>query len=131
MFVVTGIVYTGLAWFLVHVGGSRRLVAAFLLAPLAPSIVIAGLAQDIRYALVVAPFSYAFALPGIPAYFVLRRCNWLRIWHVVLCGAILGGLVAFAAGLSHFICGGALLFAGYGALTGLVFWLIAFAKRAA
>jgi hypothetical protein len=63
---------------------------------------------------------------SVPVYLLLRQRHWLNLWQVVTAGAVLGVL----AGILVFSTGGRtqerLLFLGYGALTALVFWLIAF-----
>lgn len=128
------VVYAGLITFLVVRERSWRIAAAFLGAPLAPALV-AGIASPIdepMLVLVFAPFAYLFALLGVPAYFALRRTGWLSLWQVIIAAAVLG----FIAELLFELVGGgitssgiyrALGFGAYGAITGLAFWLIAFA----
>jgi len=82
---------------------------------------------------IAAPFAYLFALSGVPLYFLFRHLGWLNLWQVVTASAILGVVIAFLAGFSGIGSGGivngtnALQFAAYGAATGLMFWVIAFA----
>ena len=125
-------VYIVLAWFLVRLGEKRQAVG-FVLAPLAPCLINAVVVGDIVWLVITAPFAYLFAISGAPLYFLLRRLGWLKLWQVMVASAILGVAIAFFAGFSGFDPGGiangtnALQFAGYGAATGLTFWLIAFA----
>ena len=121
-------VFVGLA---LRRGFQHRQVAAFLLAPLAPCIVGAVVSGDVFWLLVMVPFAYLFAIAGLPFYLLYRRFGWLRVWHIVPTAGLLGGAIAFAVGFSHIgstaTWANALLFAGYGAIAGLAFWLIAFA----
>jgi hypothetical protein len=124
------VAYIGLITFLVVRERSWRVAAAFLVAPLAPALV-AGIGSPVSpiLALVFAPFCYLFALLGVPAYFALRRMGWLSLWQVIIAAAVLG----FLAGLLLELGGGgvisrALGFGAYGAITGLAFWIIAFAR---
>lgn len=134
LFYLTAVAYAFLAWYLVKRESKTRVAAAFLLAPLAPCLLIA--AMEGLIGLVLSPFAYMFALVGVPVYFLFRRLGWLKIWHIVPASAVLGGAAALAFGFGGFSFDknvqnvyDALIFAGYGALTGLVFWLIAFGGR--
>jgi hypothetical protein len=138
LLLTVGVLYPALSVVAASYGGNLRLLAAFLVAPLVPSCVLSSLALDWHYFLFVAPFSYCFALVGFPIYFLFRWLGWLRSWQIVAAAAMAGALLAFGVGFSQLgprgsPTGGsnALLFAGYGGATGLVFWLVAFAKRAA
>ena len=107
---------------------SARVIAAFLIAPLAPSLIVSALvAGNILWFFVVAPFSYLFAAAGVPFFFLFRRMGWLRLWQVVAISAVIGGAISIADGFGHLSASNTIQFFGYGALTGLVFWLVAFA----
>ena len=138
LFIVAGAVYFLLACYAASKARSFRLLAAFLLAPLAPGLIVAALAQEAFYFLIVTPFSYTFAVIGFPLYFLFRWLSWLRLWQLVAAAALAGVVVAFVAGFSRLGPGGsvvngsnAVLFAAYGGATAVVFWLVAYAKRAA
>ena len=73
--------------------------------------------------LIVVPFSYLFALAGVPVYFLFRHIGWLPIWQVVGASGILGAAVGWVAVSS--LPRNALGSAAYGAATGLMFWFIA------
>jgi hypothetical protein len=101
---------------------------AFVLAPLAPTFVAALIEGHIAWVLVFAPFAYFFALAGIPAFWLCYRCGWVTAWQVVAISAFLGALVSLLFdGFRIPSWSDIGLFAGYGALTGFVFWVIAFA----
>jgi hypothetical protein len=103
-------------------------ILAFLIAPLVPALVGALVAGQIGWVLVLAPFAYLFALPGIPAFLLCRKLGWLKPWQIVGVSSVLGALVSplLRPGVPFF--SDVALFTGYAALTGLVFWLIAFAR---
>ena len=131
LFYLTAVAYPLLAWYLVKRESKIRLATAFLVAPLAPCLLI-GATEGV-IGLVLSPFSYMFSFAGVPVYFLFRRLGWLKIWHIVPASALLGGAAALAFGFGGFSLDkdvqniyGALTFAGYGALTGFVFWIIAF-----
>ena len=114
-------------------GFERRQLLGFILAPLAPCVLGAVIAEDPVAIVILAPFSYALTLVGIPVYLVFRAAGWLRVWQIVPTTTLLGGLIAFATGLSKFANReswvNALLFAEYGAVAGLAFWIVAFFGR--
>ena len=129
-----------MVWLLVLVGlvgyllfrGERRVALAFAVAPLtAPAI---GTLQtlDFRTFMFMSIASYPFSLLlGVPAYLVFHRLGWLQIWAVVLAGAVLGGAVELLSfGIPNYpgALKTVLTFCGLGAATGLVFWLVAFAR---
>jgi hypothetical protein len=85
------------------------------------------MAGHVGWLLVFAPFAYLFAVPGIPVYFLCRKYGWLKLWQVVGISALLGMIVSplLRPGVPTRSDVGT--FAAFGALTGLVFWLVAFA----
>ena len=115
-------VYMGLAWFCAKRLGEPRLALAFSVAPLTPGINGLVLSRD-PLSLLVVPFSYLFALAGVPVYFLFRYIRWLRIWQVVTASGIVGAAVGWVAVSS--LPRNALGSAAYGAATGLMFWFIA------
>jgi peptidoglycan/LPS O-acetylase OafA/YrhL len=113
----------------------ERTIAAFLLAPLAPCIVAALLQRHFSWIFVVAPFAYLFSLTGIPAYFYFRRRGWRERWRILMVSSALGILAAFLGGFSRLDATGivngseALAFGGYGAVAGVAFWFLAYARN--
>jgi hypothetical protein len=103
-----------------------RVLLAFALAPLAPAVVVGFQSGQPESGLLVAPYAYFFSMLSVPAYLLLRRRRWLRLWQFVAASAVLGALAGFFVFSAEGRAYERLLFAGYGALTGLVFWLIAF-----
>ena len=107
-----------------------RVTAAFVLSPLAPCAAMLGMPIEPSSLFIVVPYAYFFSLIGVPAYYLMRRQRWLRLWQVVGVSAVLGAL----AGAFVFSGEGASLerlkFSAFGALTGLVFWFIAFWRSA-
>ncbi|MFD0740339.1 hypothetical protein ACFQZQ_13725, partial [Lysobacter koreensis] len=63
----------------------------------------------------------------VPFLFLFRRLGWLKLWQVVPMSAAMGGAISVALGFGHISAINTLQLVGYGALTGLVFWLVAFA----
>lgn len=106
---------------------SARVIAAFLIAPLAPCLALTLAADGLLWFIVFAPFCYVLSAAGIPAYFLFKRMGWLKLWQVVPAGSVLGVAIAFTKALGPPSANNALQLAGYGALTALVFWLVAFA----
>lgn len=104
-----------------------RVIVAFLVAPLPACLIAAYLAGNYHWLLVAAPFAYLFTAMGIPIFLLFLRLGWLRFWQVVPTGAVLGGVAGFVGGFAQASLANALQFVGHGALTGLVFWLVAFA----
>ena len=124
VFALIACVSVGLLVYLL-VRGERRVALAFAVAPLTAPVIGTLQTLDPRTFALMVVFSYPLSLvAGIPAYFLFRYLGWLSLWSVVLASALLGGIVA----LTLLQLGGALLFCGFGAATGLVFWLIAFAR---
>jgi hypothetical protein len=80
----------------------------------------------------VAAFTYGTtAIAGIPAYSLLRYLNWVSWWQFTLGGALLGVLPTLVFGFPASLQGMLVLGPDYlaiGAITGLVFWAIAFSK---
>ena len=117
-----------------------RVAAAFVLAPgVAPlGIALASLIPSLGgiwvLAVGVAAFTYGTtAIAGIPAYSLLRYFNWVSWWHFTVGGAVLGILPTLAFGFPASVQGMLVLGPDYlviGAITGLVFWAIAFGKAA-
>jgi hypothetical protein len=114
-----------------HATGQKkpRTALAFLLAPAVVPALIAllallpNLAGLGLIAAVMAAVTYGVTFVfGVPLYLLLRAWNLLTWWSLTLCGAILGllpGLVFAFASQYHSLIG---------AITGLAFWCIAFAK---
>lgn len=128
----------------------RRLLAATLLAPLVPGLMLAtvfclaeglpdgGLALLVLVALYLA-FSLPVAVPAaillLAAYLVLRRRRWQRWWSVTAAGGLIGWLCVFAlawlfedpaaADVLHLASTDALLTAACGMAAGLAFWHLA------
>jgi hypothetical protein len=117
-----------------------RVAVAFLLAPgVAPlGIALASLLPSLAgiwvLAVGVAAFTYGTtAIAGIPAYSLLRYFNWVSWWHFTLGGAVLGILPTLVFGFPSSLQGMLVLGPDYlaiGAITGLVFWAIAFSRAA-
>jgi hypothetical protein len=129
LLVATGIALLLVSWLTWHFGRRHqwRVLAAFLLAPAAPPLALSIWERNLDN-LTLAAFFYPFAwMLGIPGYDHFAKRGWLQIWQVTLAGGVMGAAVALV-----FIRSGDLAFiskyAGFGALTGLVFWLIAFAR---
>jgi hypothetical protein len=125
--------YAVISWVAVFRWKEARTAIAFCCAPLAPGLISATMQVDALAFAITSPFAYMFALPALPIYFFFRCMNWLRVWQVVLTGAMLGALIALLAEFSSTglrgdinFGKGALMFAGHGAATAFVFWLIAF-----
>jgi hypothetical protein len=108
-----------------------RPVLGFLVAPLAPCILIAAfVSRDVKsffantlyYAVFAYPFSFVF---GIPAYWLMSRRSTLSMVNVTVGGCILGinsGVIIFSLPLGLF-------FGVFGAITGWVFWRLALRGR--
>jgi hypothetical protein len=128
--IVTALVLVALFAYLIF-RGERRVALTFAVAPLAAPIIGTVETLDLRTLMVMSAFSYPLSLlTGVPAYFLFRRLGWLQIWTVLLASAILGGaiaLVLFGVHGGFDAVGRTMLFSAFGAATGLVFWLIAFA----
>ena len=117
-----------------------RVAAAFLLAPAVAPLGVAllslvpSLAGIWVLAVGVAAFTYGTTvIAGIPAYSLLRYFNCVSWWHFTLGGAVLGILPALVFGFPTSLQGMLVLGPDYlaiGAVTGLVFWIIAFGKAA-
>ena len=111
--------------------GEWRVALAFAIAPIAAPLIGTLETRDPVTFLFASAFAYPLSLlMGIPAYLLFRRLGWLQIWSVLFASAFLGGTVAI---LLFGVHGGivalkrSLLFCAYGAATGLLFWVIAFA----
>jgi hypothetical protein len=103
-----------------------RVLAAFAIAPLAPAVAIAIQSGQPQSALLAAPYAYFFSMLSVPAYLVLRRRRWSKLWQVLGASAVLGALAGYFTFAGEGLVHETLLFACYGTLTGAVFWLIAF-----
>ena len=101
-----------------------RVLVAFALAPLAPAVAVL-VQSGPQSAFLVAPYAYFFSMFSVPVYLLLRSRRWLRFWQVVAASAVLGALAGFFVASGEGRAYERLLFAGYGALTGTVFWIIA------
>jgi len=132
LLIVASVLYLALSIIAASKSG-LRVLAAFLVAPLAPGVLLAMLALDWHYVLFLTPFSYCFGLVGFPLFFLFRWLNWLRSWHIIVAATFAGALMAIVAGFSALGPGGALrggstavMFAACGCLSGFIFWLVAF-----
>ncbi len=90
---------------------SYRTVAAFVVAPMVPAVILAGVmlaaggdSQTLGYATFAGYISYPFALLiGLPSYLVMRRRRWDGLRAYLLLGLGLGAFfVALFAGLAGF-----------------------------
>ncbi len=107
-------------------GNLSRVQRAFALSPLVPCFVVGVLSDTPLVGLVVAPFAYVFSvLLGGPAFLLMRRLRWLGIWQVVGVSALLGAVAGAVLSAPNLQTGEVGVFAGYGAATGLAFWVIA------
>ena len=108
----------------------RRVVATFALFVLAHLVFAFAMHRDFGATgtLTIAAVGVAAILVlGVPAFVLLQRRSWLRVWQVAAGGAILGLLCTFpfaAAGLTV-AASLAPLFVALGALHGLIFWFLA------
>ena len=108
-------------------GSLSRVQRAFALSPLVPCCVVATLSNTPLWGFVVAPFAYVFSFVlGGPVFLVMRRWGWLRVWQVVGVSALLGAASGSVLVAPNTGAGDLAAFVGYGAATGLVFWVIAF-----
>lgn len=89
--------------------GSFRTVAGFIVAPMMPALVLAGVvlaaggdSQTLGYAAFAAYISYPFALlVGLPLFLVMRRRAWDGVRAYALAGLVLGlAFLALFVGLS-------------------------------
>jgi len=118
--------FSALVWWASRRDGRWREVLAFAAAPLIPCLVLASLQGDLRWTIVLLPFSYFFVILSVPAYLFLRHRGWIGLWQLLLVGTTLGALVCVAIGQGAITMRSAALYGGVGTLTALVFWLIAF-----
>ena len=132
---------------------TKRLLMAYLIAPLVPSLLDGSWSIARNAARANAPFeisnllnpmlttvSYACAcLIGIPAYFLLRQCLGRTSWKYALCGSVIGCVPALLlavtvsddSGLGSGVATVAVVIGLiYGAVGGLAFWLIGIVQRA-
>lgn len=128
---------------------AKRIVVAFLIAPLVPPILfgftmaIWGLADSFGidppsasvvsipiWAIFAVPVSYAAAVAvGLPAFLAFRRMGWLSLARIAGATSIIGLAVGvFVALLFDFriedggIVAVAAVFLAFGAITGIAFW---------
>lgn len=126
-----------------------KILLGFLLAPLAPLLVIAPLVVLVFRSLdAVGPFAFACVVYGDPAtfisgtslYLLFRDKGWLGWKHVTVGGLILGASIPAVIGLLIGVASGSpgvgvafLAVAPFGAvlgsLTAFAFWFIAFRGR--
>jgi len=128
LIVVVLLGFSALVWWASRRDGRWRETLAFAAAPLMPSLVLASLQGDLMWVLVFLPFSYFFVILSAPVYLFFRRRGWIGLWQLLIAGAILGALVCVATGPAAITMTSAALYSGLGALTALVFWLIAFLR---
>ena len=113
----------------------RKIIKAFLLAPLAPCLVQAVAMKNPVGLIVYAFFSYPLvAVFGVPSFLLFRRLGWLSLPHIVLAGSVLGVVSAlllssvFGWGLESYAAQSVALslaiFAVHGAIAAGVFWFI-------
>jgi hypothetical protein len=75
---------------------NRRIIAAFLLAPLAPCVAQAMFMRSAFDVMIYATFAYPLALSlGIPAYLLFPWLGWLSFPTVMFAGLFLGAVAAF------------------------------------
>jgi len=110
---------------------SRRPVLGFLVAPLAPCILVAAfvsldgknfLANTLSYTVFAYPPAFVF---GIPAYWLMSRRTTLSMVNVTAAGCILG----LNSGAIIFALPGGLYGCVFGTITGWVFWWFALRGR--
>lgn len=79
-------------------------------------------------AVMVAIYAYiATLILALPIYGLMRTRNWLRWWHCVASGVVVGVLAAalFLPVLGVFVLALLPAFVGVGAVSALVYWLLA------
>lgn len=114
-----------------HDAATKRVALAFVISPLAVPAFYAALLRT-PLPLYFSAIAYPAALiTGVPAYLFLRSRGYLQIWAVVPACALLAGVVgllitASAGGDAHTTLWQSLILCFYGAITGLIFWVIAF-----
>ena len=112
-----------------------RVTLGFLVAPVGPLLLFGLATRNASTALFVGMLTYPFALVlGAPAYFLMRKKAWLKLWQVALASAALGAL-SFLTVLAITGSGGgdsaqaltyiAGVFIGSAILTGITFWAVA------
>jgi len=122
---------------------TKRTVVAFLVAPLAASLVIfflmfivAGMRASFWLQFMV-PIAYGCALVlGVPAHLLLARWGWKRLWQYALAGLTIGLAPSLAVELlPHFegTRGVVLIFITFGGVLGpiaaAIFWTMAVRSR--
>lgn len=112
----------------------KRIVAGFLVAPLAPALLHGLFTGGLPGFLFGALFSFpATLILGLPALIVFSRLGWLNLWATVAAGAVLGALacllLAFAFNARLNITPSALLGVAmlivYGTIASATFWFVA------
>jgi hypothetical protein len=121
---VLGLAWLG--WWAYWGSGTWREAAALLVAPVLPTCAVALLLGSLPWILFI-PFAHMTALVFLPIYWVLRRAGRVRPAFPVLTGALAGVVTAFAL-RGWWIPGNreVLEFGALGAISGLLFWVIAF-----
>ena len=136
--VITGNDLTGSRFFLKRMKEQGRVITAFLVAPaIIPVLVFAiALVEGVRVgesavlASSYAAVTYSAAVAaGYPLFRLFTRKGWTASWQYLIAGALIGVSVliavsAAAEGVAVAV-GTLLLFLGLGALSTLVFWVIA------
>ena len=125
-----------------------RIILGFALAPAAPLLIVAPysvIADSVSTLLgpataLVLFYGYPKALIfGIPAYLIFRRMGWFRWWRITLAGLAIGEIAPLLVLASILLDGGfgndpslrreaievLAIGAGFGALSGFAFWLVA------
>ena len=120
------IIYIIILWVLIKQNSNDRIQLAFIIAPLAPCFVGAAFQGHILWVIVAAPFSYLFALSGVPFYFIFRRFGWLKFYAIVPLSSLLGGIIGYT--MINSTLNAFTMTSIYGALTGLIFWYVAFSN---
>lgn len=111
----------------------KRIVAAFLLAPLAVPLAVtlllaaaSGVGDQVMLGPVIALYTVPVTLvAGVPALLVFRRMRWGRLWQFALGGALIGiaPILVEAPPLAQVgtYIG---LYGGIGLVSAALFWLI-------
>ena len=113
--------------------GPLRIVLGFVGAPVAVPIFLALLFGDLDVLITSTFLAYTITvLLGAPAYVIMRRQHWISWWSCPIAGFLIGALPTLLflfAGAEPFSLIGTFVGAGtIGAVSALIFWIIAFAN---